>query len=179
MGGAIGDGERLSAWPVRVALRLVGGREATLKFRVLVSLASILAVGAIGTGVAGASTQTEYFTATQTSVDGPQTVVAAGPISATGTDVQTGLHRDQFVFPAGVLTIRHEPVTRTQSYDSRTCLSRFTETGTYVIAKGTGAYVHVTGSGRYKLVGMFQGCDQSQPPTAVSFVIQAHGPLAL
>jgi hypothetical protein len=170
----------LSAWPVGVSLRLVGGREATLKFRVLVSLASVFAVGAIGTGVAGASsTPTEYFTATQTSVDGPQTVVAAGPISATGTDVQTGRHRDQFVFPDGVLTIRHEPVTTSQSYDSRTCVSRFVETGTYVIAKGTGAYAHATGSGHYKVVGEFQGCDQSQGPTAVSIVIQAHGPLTL
>lgn len=151
-----------------------------MKLRVLLSVASIVAVGAMGTGVAGASsTATEYFTAAQTSVSGPQTVVAAGPISATGTDVQVGRHRDNFVFPHGTLTIRHEATTTSQTYDGRTCVGTHSETGTYVIAKGTGAYAHATGSGRYKVSVIFQGCDQSQPPTSFSLVVQAHGPLTL
>ena len=134
----------------------------------------------MGTGVAGASsTPTEYFTSTQTSAAGPQTIVAAGPISATGTDTVLGTHRDNFVFPAGTLTVRHEPLTDKQTFDSRTCVSVFTETGTYVITRGTGAYTHVTGSGRYKVTGFFQGCDPSQPPTSSSVVIEAHGPLTL
>ena len=151
-----------------------------MKFRALLSLAAIVAVGAMGTGVAGASsTPTEYFTATQTSIDGPQTVVAAGPISATGTDVQLGTHRDNFVFPDGTLKVRHQRLTERQTFDSRTCVGTVSETGTYVITRGTGAYVHVTGSGRYKVSVLFQGCDQSQPPTSFSLVIQAHGPLTL
>jgi hypothetical protein len=151
-----------------------------MKLRVLLSVASVVAVGAMGTGVAGASsTPTEYLTATQTSASGPMTVVAAGPISATGTDVQSGRHRDDFVFPDGTLTVRHEPLTQRQTYDGRTCTGTFSETGTYVVAKGTGAYAHATGSGRYKVSGVFAGCDPSQPPTAYSVVIQAHGPLTL
>ena len=151
-----------------------------MKLRALLSLASILAVGAMGTGVAGASsTPTEYFTATQTSESGPQTVVAAGPISATGTDVVLARHRDSFVFPDGTLTVRHEPLTTSQTFDGRTCTFTFSETGTYVIAKGTGAYARATGSGRYKVSGVVQGCDRSQPPTSFSLVIQAHGPLTL
>ena len=151
-----------------------------MKFRVLLSMASIVAVGAMGTGVAGASsTPTEYFTAVATSETGTVTVVAAGPISATGTDIVLGRHRDNFVFPNGTLTVRHEPLTHSQKFDRRSCTFTFTETGTYVITRGTGAYVHVTGSGRYKVSVLFQGCDQSQPPTSFSLVIQAHGPLTL
>ena len=59
-----------------------------LKLRVLTSLVAIAAVGAIGTSTAGASTTaTQYFTIVQTSLDGPQSVIAVGPISATGTDI--------------------------------------------------------------------------------------------
>jgi hypothetical protein len=57
----------------------------------LAAIASIVAVGAIGTGVAGASQPSEYFTVVSTSPDASgATVVAAGPISATGTDMQIG-----------------------------------------------------------------------------------------
>jgi len=151
-----------------------------MKLRLLVSVVAIAGVGTMGAGVAGASSQpTEYFTATQTSIDGPQTVVAAGPISATGVDMQTGAHRDNFVFPDGTLKVRHQKLTERQTFDRRTCVGTFTETGTYVITRGTGAYVHVTGSGRYKASGVFQGCDESAPPTSFSVTIQAHGPLTL
>jgi hypothetical protein len=151
-----------------------------LKFRALLGLASVAAVGVMGTGIAGASTPTEYFTAVSTSPTATAaTVVAAGPISASGTDVVLGAHRDKFVFPAGTLTIRHEPLTEKQTFDSRTCVGTFTETGTYVISRGTGAYAHVTGSGRYKAYAIFQGCDKSAPPTSFVQTITAHGPLTL
>jgi hypothetical protein len=155
-------------------------REAIVKLRVLLSLAAIAAVGLMGTGVAGASPQpNEYFTSIQTSANGPQTITAAGPISATGTDVQLGAHRDNFVFPAGTLTVRHEPQTTSQKFDSRTCVGTFTETGTYDISNGTGAYKHVTGSGHYKVSGVIQGCDPNAPPMVFTVIIQAHGPIFL
>jgi len=151
-----------------------------LKLRALLSLASIAAVGALVPGMAGASsTPTEYFTAVNTSVSGPATVVAAGPISATGTSVKVSANIGSFVFPNGTLIVRHPSVTFSQTFDSRTCTSTFTETGTYVIARGTGAYVHVTGSGHFKVFGTQTGCNPSQPPTSISQVIQAQGPLAL
>ena len=150
-----------------------------MKVRALLCVAAVATVGAMGTGVAGASTSTEYFTSTQTSVTGPQTVVAAGPISATGTDTVLARHRDSFVFPDGTLTVRHEPLTQKQTFDSRTCVGTFAETGTYVITRGTGDYTHVTGSGTYKVNGVIQGCDRSAPPTSYSVIIQAHGPLTL
>jgi hypothetical protein len=150
-----------------------------LKLRAVLSLASIVAVGALVPGMAGASsTPTEYFTAMSSSVPGPSTVVAAGPIAATGHNTNVSAHVGDFVFPHGTLTIRHEPVTQSQNFDSRTCTGTFTETGNYVISRGTGAYVHVTGSGHYSVFGTQSGCNPSHP-TSSSQVIQAQGPLAL
>ena len=93
--------------------------------------------------------------------------------------MQLGTHRDDFVFPDGTLKVRHQKVTQRQTFDSRTCVATFTETGTYVITRGTDAYAHATGSGRYKVVGIIQGCDENAPPTSFSVTIQAHGPLTL
>jgi len=82
-----------------------------------------------------ASLPVEHFTGIQTSLDRPQTVFAAGPIAASGTDTQLGAHRDTFVFPAGTLTVRHEQQTESQKFDVRTCVGTFVETGTYVIQR--------------------------------------------
>jgi hypothetical protein len=143
-------------------------------------MAAVVAVGLMGTGVAGASQPIEYFTAVATSPSASSaTVVAAGPISATGTDKQLGAHRDNFVFPNGTLTVRHEPVTRSQTFDSRTCVGTYKETGNYDISNGTGMYKHVTGSGHYKVYAIFQGCDPKAPPTAFVQTIEAHGPIFL
>jgi hypothetical protein len=151
-----------------------------MKMRALLSVAAIAAVGTMGTGVAGASsTPTERFTVWQTSFEEPGTVVAAGPISATGTDEVLTNHKDNFVFPDGTIQVRHFPTTTKETYDGTTCVGTYSETGNYVIAKGTGAYARATGSGRYKVKAFFQGCDQTQPPTSFSQVIQAQGPLSL
>ena len=151
-----------------------------MKLRALLSLTAVVAFGAMGTGVAGASSTTEYFTAVSTSPNpGGATVVAAGPISAVGTDTVLGRHRDNFVFPDGTVTIRHEPLTHTQKFDRRTCTFTFTETGTYSLTHGTGAYAHVTGYGHYKVFAVGTGCDPSKPPTSFILTIQAHGPITL
>jgi hypothetical protein len=151
-----------------------------MKFRALLCLAGIVTVGAMGTGVAGASSgSTEYFTAVATSATGAVTVVAAGPIAATGTDTVLGTHRDNFVFPDGTITIRHEPLTRSQKFDARSCTFTYTETGTYDLTRGTGSYTHVTGSGTYKVFAVGTGCDPKAPPTSFVQTIQAHGPITL
>ena len=134
----------------------------------------------IATFPAGASSApTQYFTAVQTSLDGPTTVVAAGPISATGTNVESTNHRGQFTFPDGTLTVNHRATTGKQTFDSRTCVFTNSETGTYTIIKGSGAYAHASGSGVYKSLVIGQGCDRNRPPTSFVFTIAAHGPLTV
>jgi hypothetical protein len=145
-----------------------------LKLRALLSLASIVAVGAMGTGVAGASTPIEYFTISGTSSTAVPTVVAAGPISATGTSSHRVL-----TFPDGTVKVRPTTLTKSQTFDSRTCTFTFSSTGVYVIVGGTGAYAHVSGSGHFKQFAVGTGCDPKAPPTSFSEVIQAHGPLTL
>jgi hypothetical protein len=150
--------------------------------RALISLAAIAAVGAIGvgTGTAGASTTaSQYFTLTQTAVDGPTTVVAAGLISATGTDIVESNHRDRFSFPQGDVIVKHWATSSHESFDPATCVGTFSERGTYTVVRGSNAYRGASGSGRYKVFAIFQGCDPNQPPTSFSLVVQAHGPLTL
>jgi len=44
------------------------------------------------------------------------------------------------MFPDGTLTIKHQVSTSRQTFDSRTCVFTSSETGTYTIIRGTGAY---------------------------------------
>jgi hypothetical protein len=113
-----------------------------LKLRALLSVAAVVAVGAVGvvSSAGAASAPTQYFTAAQTNVAGKTTVVAAGPISANGTDVESTRHLGTFTFPRGSLTVKHETTSRKDSFDSRTCVFTSLENGTYVIIRGTGAY---------------------------------------
>jgi hypothetical protein len=151
-----------------------------MKLRALLSVGAIAAMGMTGTGVAGASsTPTQYFTAMATSFDESPTLVASGPISAIGTDKELTNHRANFVFPDGTLVVKHYDIASKDTYDRTTCVGTHSETGAYTIARGTGAYAHATGSGHYKFLGVFQGCEHDEPPTSVSIVIQAHGPLDL
>jgi hypothetical protein len=147
----------------------------------LLSVAAVAAIGAIGfgSGAGASSAPIQYFTGVQTSPNGPQRVIAAGLISATGTDTVLGNHRDTFSFPKGTLTVRHEPTQHREAFDRRTCVFTFTESGTYVIARGTGAYSHVTGSGVYRARGVGQGCEQNAPPDSFVLTIEAEGPLSL
>jgi len=146
---------------------------------------SVAAIGAIatmgiGAGAAGASAgPTQYFTISSSSESAVPTVVASGPISANGTDTIVRRHLDDFVFPEGTVSVRHEPLTNSQSFDDRTCTFTFRESGTYSITRGTGAYAHATGSGKYKVLVIASGCDRNEPPTSFSQTIQAHGPITL
>ena len=105
-------------------------------------------------------------------------VLGFGPIHAKGVDKQVSGHKDIFTFPNGSLIIRHQRVSGSRSHDSATCLFRFTERGTYQVARGTGAYVGAHGHGHYVVHGKFVACHRG-PPVAAMVQIRAHGPLRL
>lgn len=139
----------------------------------------VLAVGAMGVGVADAApAPTQYFTIISVN-DEPSVIVTAGPISATGKNVELNRRTNRFVFPRGSLKVKHTPITSKETFDRTTCVATFSETGTYTVTGGTRAYAHASGSGRYTSFGFIQGCDPNEPPTSFFFIVSGHGPLTL
>ena len=120
--------------------------------------ASVVAVGAVavvwGSSAAGA-TGSQRFSISGGANGGR--VYAAGPISGSGRDVVLGQDLDKFVFPKGSVLVSHHASSTNESFDPRTCSGRFTESGTYSLSSGTGAYKGVTGSGTYTAQGVVHG----------------------
>lgn len=143
--------------------------------RVAASVVAVGAVAVVWAGTASGTTGSQRFSISISGTSGP--VYASGPISGSGTDIEFNRGRragtDKFVFPAGNVFVSHNATSQNQSFDPRSCLTQFTESGTYQLTSGTGAYRGVTGSGTYSARGTSRGCD---PKTATSrFFITASG----
>jgi hypothetical protein len=123
---------------------------------------------------------TQHFLLLETGVSAnpPQALIATGPIHAAGKDVVLSDTLDRFVFPKGNVRIKHTPQSSNDTFDPVTCLGTFTESGTYQLVSGTGAYDHVRGHGTYTVQASFVGCDQNGPPTVFTLQIKAHGPIS-
>ena len=122
--------------------------------------ASVVAVGAVAVVWAGSATGTtgsQRFSISGSNTGG--SVYASGPISGSGRDIVFGQNADKFVFTNGWVLVSHSATSQNQSFDPRSCLTRFTESGTYQLVKGTGVYRGVTGSGTYAVKGTTRGCD--------------------
>src|SRR3954466_8572956 len=108
--------------------------------------ASAVAVGAVavvwGTSATGATGSQQFRVS---GVDNGGRVYASGPVSGSGRDIVLGQDADKFVFPAGSVLVSHHATSTRQSFDPRSCSGRFTESGTYSLSSGTGAYKGVTG----------------------------------
>jgi len=123
--------------------------------------ASVVAVGAVAVVWAGSATGTtgsQRFSVSGGNKGG--SVYASGPISGSGRDIVMGQNADTFVFPGGSVLVSHQASSQNQTVDPRSCLGRFTESGTYQLVSGTGVYRGVTGSGTYSARGTSRGCDQ-------------------
>jgi hypothetical protein len=139
------------------------------------------AVGILGFQTAASSspvTKQSFTLTADINDEGGGTVVASGAINATGEDVVVSDTEDQFVFPAGTLTIIHAPVRNTEHFNTKKCTGSFHEQGTYVISAGTGAYHGVTGSGAYRVTARFDSDCTDTPPVG-TVVITAHGTINL
>ena len=127
--------------------------------RVAASLVAVGAVAVVWAGSATGATGSQRFSISGSNTGG--SVYASGPISGSGRDIVFGQNADKFVFPAGSVLVSHQATSQNQTFDPRSCLSRFTESGTYQLVSGTGAYRGVTGSGTYSARGVSRGCDQN------------------
>ena len=140
--------------------------------------ASVVAVGAVAVVWAGSATGATGSQRFSISVNGSNgTVWASGPISGSGRDITFSRGRrngeDEFILPAGKVFVAHSASSQSQSFDPRSCLTRFSESGTYQLLSGTGAYRGVSGSGTYTARGTTRGCD---PKTATtSYFVSASG----
>jgi hypothetical protein len=122
----------------------------------------------------------EHFTDVNTSTSNanlspPSPIAAQGPIHALGTDVPLTNSKDKFVFPKGTIYITHVGKHATQSGDPKACLGTFTQTGTFAVTSGTGAYKGAHGSGVFSVTGYFLGCGNTA--RAASVIIHATGSL--
>ena len=139
--------------------------------------ASALAVGG-AVAHAASSVPTEFIQFLSSDPNGNPVVVANGPIHTHGTDLALDAHHDRITFPKGTLLVRHSAVSQHASFDRATCYGRQTESGTYTVNGGSGAYAKASGRGIYRLVAQFVGCSHTQPPKVFMLQIRAEGPLS-
>jgi len=130
---------------------------------VVVALVGALAVLAVPGAAWGVTPGAQQFRVVIAGPDNAQqsTVVASGVLNATGKDVEVSATAssgvDRFVFPHGSLRISHTRHQHSESFDPRSCTARFSESGTFKVVGGTGAYVGASGGGTYQLHGTFMG----------------------
>ena len=140
--------------------------------RVAMSAVAVGAAAVVWASAAGATTGSQRFSISSGNTGG--SVYASGPISGSGRDVPVNQNLDKFVFAGGTVWVSHSASSQNQTFDPRSCLSKFTESGTYSLVKGSGVYKGVSGSGTYSARGTSRGCDPNAQGSSRYFV-QASG----
>lgn len=145
-----------------------------------------------GTGIAAASshatvTKTETFQLMSTSTtSNKSSAIAYGAFTAAGVDTSGAHNTDTLTFPNGTLKLVHKRTGGSQHFNPKTCLLTVTETATYTLGNGTGAYKGVTGSGKATahVLGIAArnsagNCSQTMAPVALHLVINGSGPVTM
>jgi hypothetical protein len=152
-----------------------------MKIRHAVLMVSGLALAILGVAApAGArvAAGTEHFVALSNNPNAHKyTLAARGPIHAAGTDVQVSGTKDKFKFANGSLLVKHTPTKHHTRRDKKTCLFEYTESGSYTVTGGTGAYKGASGHGHYAVDVLGVGCSQKNPPKPFQLTLRASGPL--
>ena len=102
-------------------------------------------------------------------------VIGLGVIHARGVDKVINNHTDRFVFPKGVVVVKHHRKGQGGHFDKKACYGVFTEHGTWKAVGGTGAYANASGGGTYKVKGTVVGCKRQ--PDLFQLRIDATGRL--
>ncbi|HZZ96095.1 MAG TPA: hypothetical protein VFE19_03735 [Jatrophihabitantaceae bacterium] len=144
----------------------------------VLAVAGLAVIGLAAPASAKAKSGTEHILALSNSSSSKRyTVIGIGPIHARGVDIQLSATKDRFKFPDGALLVKHNPKHDHNMSDPKTCLQTYTESGTYTVTGGTGAYKTATGHGKYSLSIIAVGCSQSRPPKPFQLQLRASGPL--
>jgi hypothetical protein len=153
--------------------------------------AAIAAAGAFaitGAATATTSTRTEHFSFIDTSNNPNSDVysaIATGDFTAGGTAILRG-SSTTLRLSDGTITAKSKAAGRPKtSTNLKLCLETYTESATYTILRGTGAYTGITGSGKSTIkvteVGpIVKGkCSTKADTVASQTIVTASGPLSL
>jgi hypothetical protein len=143
-----------------------------------------------GTGIAAASShaaaaKTETFQLMSTSgTSNKSSVIAYGAFTAAGVDTSGKGNTDTVTFANGSFKLVHKQTGGSQHFNTTTCLLTGTQTATYTLGSGTGAYAGISGSGKATvgILGVATRNSKGQCThnlAAFHLVINASGPVTL
>ena len=141
-------------------------------------------VAALGAATASASAATERFSFMGTVSDGSYSVIATGAFTDGGiAKVRNG--RGKLWLRDGTISLKTRHGKPKVHVDQESCVGKVTESGTYTLVGGTGAYKGIRGSGtfkgRYTAVGrkVDGACSRTTHPAAAQLILKARGPVTL
>lgn len=132
-------------------IAVVGAAAATM-----IASGAGLALASSGTAQRPASSGTEHFSLMTTQPSASKyVVVASGLFTAGGVDL-SGNTVDLIKLPGGTFKINHGSAVHVikEKFSPRTCLMDFAATAKFTVEKGTGAYKHISGSGKALITGL-------------------------
>jgi len=154
---------------------------------ILAAAAIAVATALVITGAATAtSTGTEHFSFIDTSNHGSDvfSAIATGAFTGGGTATLAHHHPTIIRFPGGTITLKTKPKAGTAKMTTGPCLVNQSNSATYTITSGTGAYKGISGSGnttiKLTLVeAMVNGKCSKSNASAVQAIATASGPVSL
>jgi hypothetical protein len=152
------------------------------------AVAATMIAGGAGLAVASTSTVqrpaasgTEHFNLMTTQPSASKyVVVASGLFTAGGVDL-SGNTVDLIKLTGGTFKINHGSAVHIikEKFNPKTCLMDFAATAKFTVEKGTGAYKHISGSGKALISGLAIArrskgqCDQNANPVVSEQTITA------
>ena len=151
-------------------------------------LAVVAAIAIAGAATAATSTGTEHLSFINTSNNPNSDVfsaIATGDFTAGGTAILRG-NTTTLRLPGGTITAKSKAAgTPKTSTNLKLCLETYTESATYTILSGTGAYRGISGSGKstIKFTGVgpiVKGeCSTKADTVASQAIVTGSGPVSL